>query len=104
MVRIFHGEDIPQMDPSYFETVKKFLHIGAVQKELVDPYCVVSFAGHMESTQVVWNEQNPKWNKQINLGVRVSEGVSDFIIKVMVSSHVAVILVPKFPVPPGHST
>jgi hypothetical protein len=22
---------------------------------------------------VVWNEQNPKWNRQINLGVRVRE-------------------------------
>ena len=61
------------MDPSYFEAVKKFLHFGTVQKELVDPYCTVSFAGHTESTQVVWNEQNPKWNRQINLGVRVRE-------------------------------
>ena len=60
------------MDPGYFEGVKKFLHVGTVQKELVDPYCTVNFAGHKGRTQVIWNEQDPEWNKQINLGVRVS--------------------------------
>lgn len=71
-IRIFRGEDLPQMDPGYFEGVKKFLHVGTVQKELVDPYCTVNFAGHKGRTQVIWNEQDPEWNKQINLGVRVS--------------------------------
>lgn len=76
IVRVFHAEDLPQMDPGYFEGVKKLLHIGAVQKELVDPYCSVTFAGHKGTTQVVWNEKDPKWNKQINLGVRVSNQVA----------------------------
>ena len=70
-VRVFRGEDLPQMDPGYFEGVKKILHIGSVQKELVDPYCTVTFAGHKGKTQVIWNERDPEWNKQINLGVRV---------------------------------
>ena len=60
------------VDPGYFEGVKKFLHVGTVQKELVDPYCVVTFAGHKGKTPVIWNEQDPEWNHQINLGVRVS--------------------------------
>ena len=70
-VRIFHGEDLPQMDAGYFQKVKSVLHVGTVYKEYVDPYCTVSFAGHEEKTQVIGNKQNPKWNKQINLGVRV---------------------------------
>ena len=70
-VRVFRGEDLPQMDPSYFDGVKKLLHIGSVKKELVDPYCSVTFAGHKGTTQVIWNEHDPIWNKQINLGVRV---------------------------------
>ena len=74
-IRIFRGEDLPQMDPGYFEGVKKFLHVGTVQKELVDPYCTVNFAGHKGRTQVIWNEQDPEWNKQINLGVRVRQGL-----------------------------
>ena len=59
------------MDPDYFEKVKKFLHIGTVQKDLVDPFCAVTFAGHKGRTEVIWNEQDPVWNEQINLGIRV---------------------------------
>lgn len=71
-VRILRGEDLPQMDAGYFEGVKKILRVGTVQKELVDPYCTVSFAGHKGRTKVIWNEQDPEWNAQINLGIRVS--------------------------------
>lgn len=63
---------MPQMDAGYFDKMKKLLHVGTVQKELVDPYCTVSFAGHKGRTKVIWNEQDPEWNAQINLGVRVS--------------------------------
>ena len=59
------------VDPGYFEGVKKVLHFGTVQKELVDPYCLVSFAGKKGKTPVIWNEQDPEWNHQINLGIRV---------------------------------
>ena len=81
------------MDPGYFEGVKKFLHIGAVQKELVDPYCSVTFAGHKGTTQVVWNDKDPKWNKQINLGVQVSNQVAHILIytqcyKLMMNSYI----------------
>ena len=70
-VRIFRGEDLPQMDPGYFEGLKKLL--GTVQQPEVNSYCTVSFAGHKGKTPVIWNEQYPEWNMQINLGVRVSE-------------------------------
>lgn len=52
------------------------LHFGTVQKELVDPYCTVSFAGKKGRTPVIWNEQDPEWNHQINLGTRVSDHFS----------------------------
>lgn len=81
IVRVFCAEDLPQMDPGYFEGVKKLLHIGTAQKELVDPYCTVTFAGHKEKTQVIWNARDPKWNKQINLGVRVSHHCNDILMR-----------------------
>ena len=59
------------VDPGYFEGVKKVLNFGTVQKELVDPYCIVSFAGKKGKTPVIWNEQDPEWNHQLNLGIRV---------------------------------
>lgn len=58
------------MDPGYFEGVKKLLHVGTVQKELVDPFATVNFAGHKGKTPVIWNEQDPEWNHQINLPIR----------------------------------
>ena len=63
----------PVVDPAYFETVKKLLHFGTVHKELVDPYCTVSFAGKKGETPVMWFDQEPKWNCQVNLGIRVCE-------------------------------
>ena len=60
------------MDAGYFDKMKKLLHVGTVQKELVDPYCTVNFAGHKGKTKVIWNEQDPEWNTQLNLGIRVS--------------------------------
>lgn len=71
-IKIFRAEDLPQMDPDYLENVKQFLHVGTVQRELVDPYCTVFFAGHEEKTKVIWNEQDPEWNQQINLASKVS--------------------------------
>ena len=41
------------------------------QKELVDPYCIVNYAGHKGRTPTVMENMNPEWNTQINLGVRV---------------------------------
>ncbi|XP_064383023.1 myoferlin-like isoform X2 [Halichondria panicea] len=70
-IRVIRGEDLPQMDAGYFEGIKKILRVGTVQKELVDPYCIVNFAGHKGRTAVIWNEQDPEWNRQINLGVRL---------------------------------
>ena len=34
--------------------VKNVLGIGTVQKELVDPYCTVNYAGHTGKTQVLY--------------------------------------------------
>ena len=70
-IRIFRGEDLPQMDKGYIQMVKSILHVGTVYKEHVDPYCTVSFAGHEGKTQVKDNKKDPDWKEQINLGVRV---------------------------------
>ena len=70
-IRIYRAEDLPQMDAAYYDKVKKFLHVQTVEKEKVDPYCTVSFAGHKGGTDVIWHEEEPEWNTQLNLGVRV---------------------------------
>ena len=71
VVRIYRASDLPQMDPVYFEKVKKLFNSKAKPKNLVDPYCLVSYAGHRGKTPVMWNNQDPLWNHQINISVRV---------------------------------
>ena len=64
-VRIFRAEDLPQMDPEMFHRKKK--------SALVDPYCTVSFSGIKGKTPVIWGRNDPQWNQQINLPVKVKK-------------------------------
>ena len=69
-VKIYRAEDLPQMDGEFLMKLGK-LFGKEDQKELVDPYCVVSYAGHSGRTPTVNETMNPEWNTQINLGVRM---------------------------------
>ena len=60
------------MDPDFFTEVKRFLTTASAQTGLVDPYCLVNFAGHIGNTRVIWKEHDPIWNEQFNLAVMVS--------------------------------
>ena len=62
------------MDPELMQNVKKFFHVGTVYKELVDPYCVINFAGIKGKTRTIQHEQDPEWNQQLNLNVKASYG------------------------------
>ena len=48
-VKIYRAEDLPQMDGEFLMKLGK-LFGKEDQKELVDPYCVVSYAGHSGRT------------------------------------------------------
>ncbi|XP_077866920.1 uncharacterized protein LOC144355725, partial [Saccoglossus kowalevskii] len=77
ILRAYRAEDIPQMDPGYFEGVKKILGVGEEQKELVDPYCVFQFAGKSAKTKCIYTCDHPEWNQELRLGIRVfSRGVT----------------------------
>ncbi|XP_063963829.1 myoferlin-like isoform X5 [Lytechinus pictus] len=71
IVKAYHAEDVPQMDPGFFEGVKKFFGGGdGEQKELVDPYLIVGFAGKKIQSSVKQCDQNPQWNEEIRLPIR----------------------------------
>ncbi|WAR21900.1 MYOF-like protein [Mya arenaria] len=44
-LNVYRCEDIPRMDTAFLQGVKKLFRIGEEQKELVDPYLVMNFAG-----------------------------------------------------------
>lgn len=67
-VRIYKGEDFPQLDsPS-----TKLLGRSGSNSELVDPYCVVSYAGHKNETPVRENSYDPEWNHEASLPFQVA--------------------------------
>lgn len=51
-------------DPFFNAKKKKFLEDGTV-KGLVDPYCIVKFAGQEGKTMVVNDCYDPMWNEEI---------------------------------------
>ena len=60
------------MDPDQYFGVKN-LKTGTAEKTgLVDPYCVLEFAGHVGKTHVIWKDHDPVWNKQFNFSIMVS--------------------------------
>lgn len=75
-VKIHKGEDFPQLD-----SPSKFQRKGSVsESDLVDPYCVVSYAGHKAKTPVIKNSYDPEWNYEISLPFQVSIHRNDIMI------------------------
>ncbi|XP_071949270.1 myoferlin-like isoform X3 [Antedon mediterranea] len=69
-LKIFHAEDIPQMDPSFFEGVKKIFGVADQQKELVDPYLECKFAGNKLKTDVKYCNDHPDWNQELRVPIK----------------------------------
>ena len=64
VVRIYKGNDFPQMDAKDVVRKKK--------KEYVDPYCFVRFAGQEEKTSTKDNNYDPEWNQEMRFTTYVS--------------------------------
>ncbi|RMB94675.1 hypothetical protein DUI87_28910 [Hirundo rustica rustica] len=62
-VKIYRAEGLPRMNASIMANVKKAL-IGE-NKDLVDPYVQVAFAGQKGKTSVQKSSYEPLWNEQI---------------------------------------
>ena len=62
------------MDPEFVQKAKKYVPWSKVHKDLVDPYCVVHFAGIEDRTATIEHENDPEWNEQLNLSVKASSG------------------------------
>ena len=79
-LRVFRGEDFPLVDTGNIEEDDAEEvdtdddEIGGDETILreVDSYCAVSYAGCKGKTIVIFGEQDPEWNTQINFNVGVS--------------------------------
>ncbi|KFP48732.1 Otoferlin, partial [Apaloderma vittatum] len=62
-IKIYRAEGLPRMNTSIMANVKKAL-IGE-NKDLVDPYVQVVFAGQKGKTSIQKSSYEPLWNEQI---------------------------------------
>ncbi|XP_057184791.1 myoferlin-like, partial [Triplophysa rosa] len=69
-LKIYRGEDLPQMDDAFAQTVKSIFGGTDDKKNLVDPFLEVSFAGKKVCTKIVEKNANPEWNQLIHLQVK----------------------------------
>ncbi|CAB3993921.1 myoferlin-like isoform X2 [Paramuricea clavata] len=67
MLRVYRAEDLPQMDSAFVQNVKKTLRIRKHPKDLVDPYCVVNFAGIKATSETIYSSNNPTFNEILNV-------------------------------------
>ncbi|KAL4641016.1 myoferlin [Arapaima gigas] len=69
-LKVYRGEDMPQMDDAFIQTVKQVFGGESDKKNLVDPFLEVNFAGKKLCTKVIEKNANPEWNQLINLKVK----------------------------------
>ena len=70
ILKTYLAEDVPQLDPAFFEGAKNFFGASGEQKELVDPYLTVGFAGKKVQSSVKQCDQNPQWKEEIRIPMR----------------------------------
>ncbi|MFT7807213.1 myoferlin isoform X3 [Arapaima gigas] len=69
-LKVFRGEDFPQMDDAFSQTVKEIFGGEGDRKNLVDPFVEVHFAGKKLRTKIIEKNANPEWNQLLNLQVK----------------------------------
>ncbi|XP_052773227.1 myoferlin-like isoform X7 [Mya arenaria] len=69
-LNVYRCEDIPRMDTAFLQGVKKLFRIGEEQKELVDPYLVMNFAGKEVQTKIMYCSDHPEYNQTLKVGLQ----------------------------------
>lgn len=70
-LKVYHAEDLPQMDSGIGQSFKKFFSFfssdddekeeGKGKKGLVDPYMEFSFCGKKQKTAIIYHDSNPEF-------------------------------------------
>ncbi|XP_063717173.1 dysferlin-like isoform X4 [Symsagittifera roscoffensis] len=69
-IRLFHGEDVPQMDTGSFTAIKSFFSGGDKEEDMkkqVDPFIIAKFAGKRVKSSVKYTSNEPIFNEQLQL-------------------------------------
>ncbi|XP_072510759.1 dysferlin isoform X6 [Notamacropus eugenii] len=82
-LKIFRGEDLPQMDDAVMDNVKQIFGFESNKKNLVDPFVEVSFAGRMLCSKILEKTAHPQWNQSITLPAMFPSMCDKMRIRVM---------------------
>ncbi|RWS04688.1 otoferlin-like isoform X2, partial [Dinothrombium tinctorium] len=63
MINIYRADGLPRYSTGLISTMKKKL--SSLEKQIINPFVVVSFAGLTVKTKVCKENRNPVWNEQI---------------------------------------
>ena len=76
------------VDTAFLQGVKKFFG-GTEQKELVDPYFVLNFAGKEVQTRIEYGRDHPEYNQTLRVGLQVSDGTIYYLFCVLYKDKLA---------------
>jgi len=69
LVKVYHAEDLPQVDTAAFDGVKKFFG-GSEPKGHVDPFLKFSFAGKVQKTDIKYSNDHPDFNQELRVAFK----------------------------------
>ena len=69
LVKIYHAEDVPQMDTAAFNIGKK-LFSSKPPKDRVDPYMKLLFAGKTQKTDIKYGSNRPSFNEELRIAFK----------------------------------
>ncbi|KAH8869935.1 Dysferlin [Schistosoma japonicum] len=69
-ILLYMAEDLPRMDSDAFKGIKNLLSTSDEEKEFVDPYAVVSFAGKSIKSSTKYGTDHPEWNEEITMNIQ----------------------------------
>nr|CAH8853864.1 unnamed protein product [Trichobilharzia regenti] len=69
-ILLYMAEDLPRMDSDAFKGIKNLISKSDEEKEFVDPYAMVSFAGKSIKSSTKYGTDHPEWNEEITMNIQ----------------------------------
>ncbi|XP_063694280.1 myoferlin-like isoform X6 [Bolinopsis microptera] len=81
-VKLYTGEDLPQMDSSTLASVKNFFSSGEKPEDLVDPFVQFEFAGSKIESSTQYGTFDPVWGQKLVIHGQFPSMAEKFVVRV----------------------